>query len=158
MPWTLLPPNIPPSSLPPLPQLAPSRLDKGLPIHACPVAPPPGPHTSARPSIPPPPPLPHPHLSRLDKDLTIGQMQGKFQLVLMPTAGHAIQEDEPERTAEHVAQFLHRFRIGEPPMVIPRAAPRPGVGPVLPIVAGPLHAPGAPATGGSGGGGDGGGS
>lgn len=28
---------------------------------------------------------------RLDKSLTIGQMQGKFQLVLMPTAGHAIQ-------------------------------------------------------------------
>lgn len=29
--------------------------------------------------------------ARLDKELTIGQMQGRFQLVLMPTAGHAIQ-------------------------------------------------------------------
>jgi hypothetical protein len=28
---------------------------------------------------------------RLDKVLTIGQMQGRFQLVLLPTAGHAIQ-------------------------------------------------------------------
>ncbi|KAF6248317.1 Alpha/Beta hydrolase protein [Scenedesmus sp. NREL 46B-D3] len=51
---------------------------------------------------------------RLDKSLTIGQMQGKFQLVLMPAAGHAIQEDEPVKTAEHLQQFLHRFRIGEP--------------------------------------------
>ncbi|WIA30381.1 hypothetical protein OEZ86_000467 [Tetradesmus obliquus] len=73
---------------------------------------------------------------RLDKSLTIGQMQGKFQLVLMPTAGHAIQEDEPGKTAEHLQQFLHRFRIGEPPMVIPRAPP--GVRPVLPVAAGPL--------------------
>ena len=76
---------------------------------------------------------------RLDRDLTIGQMQGKFQLVLMPTAGHAIQEDEPDKTAEHVAAFLHRFRVGEPPMAIPRAA---GTRPVLPVVAGPLMPPG----------------
>ncbi|KAF6253011.1 hypothetical protein COO60DRAFT_476829 [Scenedesmus sp. NREL 46B-D3] len=73
---------------------------------------------------------------RLDKSLTIGQMQGKFQLVLMPAAGHAIQEDEPVKTAEHLQQFLHRFRIGEPPMVIPRAPP--GVRAVLPLAAGPL--------------------
>jgi hypothetical protein len=69
-------------------------------------------------------------------------MQGKFQLVLMPAAGHAIQEDEPAATAEHLAAFLHRFRVGEPPLAIPRAPP--GVRPVLPVVAGPLH-PGAPA-------------
>lgn len=30
---------------------------------------------------------------RLDKELTIAQMQGKFQLVLLPSCGHAIQED-----------------------------------------------------------------
>ncbi|KAF8069435.1 protein phosphatase methylesterase 1 [Scenedesmus sp. PABB004] len=75
---------------------------------------------------------------RLDRSLTIGQMQGKFQLVLMPTAGHAIQEDEPLKTSEYLQQFLHRQRIGEPPMVIPRAAP--GVRPVLPVVGGPLFA------------------
>jgi protein phosphatase methylesterase 1 len=78
-------------------------------------------------------------VSRLDKTLTIGQMQGKFQLVLMPAAGHAIQEDEPDKTAEHVRQFLQRFRIGEPPLTFPKASP--GVRPVLPIVAGPLHKP-----------------
>lgn len=30
---------------------------------------------------------------RLDKTLTIGQMQGKFQLVVLPSVGHTIQED-----------------------------------------------------------------
>jgi len=30
---------------------------------------------------------------RLDKTLTIGQMQGKFQLEVLPQAGHVIQED-----------------------------------------------------------------
>lgn len=30
---------------------------------------------------------------RLDKALTIGQMQGKFQLELIPQVGHVIQED-----------------------------------------------------------------
>jgi hypothetical protein len=49
-----------------------------------------------------------------------------------------LQEDEPVKTSEHLQQFLHRFRIGEPPMVIPRAAP--GVRPVLPIVGGPIFA------------------
>lgn len=48
-----------------------------------------------------------------------------------------VQEDEPCKTAEYLQQFLHRFRIGEPPMVIPKA--RPGVRPVLPVVGGPLH-------------------
>lgn len=30
---------------------------------------------------------------RLDTELTIGQMQGKYQLVLLPQCGHSIQED-----------------------------------------------------------------
>jgi hypothetical protein len=72
---------------------------------------------------------------RLDRALTIGQMQGKFQLILMPTAGHAIHEDEPERAAEHLLGFLRRFRVGEPPLQFPRAPA--GVRPVLPVVAGP---------------------
>lgn len=54
----------------------------------------------------------------------------------MPTAGHAIQEDEPDRTAEHLLGFLKRFRVGEPPMVFPRAPT--GIKPVLPVVAGPV--------------------
>lgn len=75
---------------------------------------------------------------RLDRELTIGQMQGKFQLVLLPTAGHAIQEDEPSQLSTHLLNFLHRFRIGEPPMQFPKA---PGCRPVLPIVAGPTMTP-----------------
>jgi protein phosphatase methylesterase 1 len=63
---------------------------------------------------------------RLDKELMIGQMQGtkscrlcframeltvqtgKFQLQVFPAAGHFIQEDLPERTAEAIAEFLRR--------------------------------------------------
>lgn len=74
---------------------------------------------------------------RLDKVLTIGQMQGRFQLALMPTAGHAIQEDEAAKTAEQILSFVQRFRIGMPPMQIPRAPL--GVQRVLPVVAGPPH-------------------
>mmetsp|Transcript_17840 Transcript_17840/g.38383 ORF Transcript_17840/g.38383 Transcript_17840/m.38383 type:complete len:374 (+) Transcript_17840:102-1223(+) len=76
---------------------------------------------------------------RLDKSLTIGQMQGKFQLVLMPMAGHAIHEDEADKTAEHLLQFLTRFRIGMPPMTFPKAPA--GVQRVLPVVAGPAFQP-----------------
>jgi len=45
---------------------------------------------------------------RLDKDLMIGQMQGKFQLVVLPEAGHFVQEDVPERTAQLLADFFKR--------------------------------------------------
>ena len=72
---------------------------------------------------------------RLDKELTIGQMQGtysrldirhyhldmfdlqsitnatftgKFQLQVFPAAGHFVQEDQPEKTAEVIAEFIKR--------------------------------------------------
>ncbi|KAF2271979.1 protein phosphatase methylesteras-like protein 1 [Westerdykella ornata] len=45
---------------------------------------------------------------RLDKELMIGQMQGKFQLQVFPTAGHFLQEDLPEKTAEVVVEFVKR--------------------------------------------------
>ena len=45
---------------------------------------------------------------RMDKDLMIGQMQGKFQLVVMPEAGHFVQEDAPERLAEVLIEFFQR--------------------------------------------------
>lgn len=50
---------------------------------------------------------------RLDRDLTIGQMQGKFQLVLLSRAGHAVHEDEAEEVAAAVAGFIKRFRVGQ---------------------------------------------
>jgi protein phosphatase methylesterase 1 len=36
-------------------------------------------------------------VDRLDKALTVGQMQGKFQLHVMPQSGHAIHEDLPDK-------------------------------------------------------------
>lgn len=45
---------------------------------------------------------------RLDKDLMIGQMQGKFQLVVIPEAGHFVQEDVPEKTAKLLIEFFKR--------------------------------------------------
>ncbi|KAL9049649.1 MAG: hypothetical protein Q9162_007110 [Coniocarpon cinnabarinum] len=45
---------------------------------------------------------------RLDKELMIGQMQGKFQLQVFPEAGHFVQEDLPEQTAETVVEFFKR--------------------------------------------------
>jgi protein phosphatase methylesterase 1 len=55
---------------------------------------------------------------RLDTPLNIAQMQGKFQLALIPAAGHAIQEDEPAKTAESIVSFLrvlHRTVPSLPP-------------------------------------------
>lgn len=48
---------------------------------------------------------------RLDKDLMIGQMQGKFQLQVYPEAGHFVQEDIPERVADALVEFFKRNDI-----------------------------------------------
>ncbi|KXN82981.1 Protein phosphatase methylesterase 1 [Leucoagaricus sp. SymC.cos] len=45
---------------------------------------------------------------RLDKELMIGQMQGKFQLVVVPGTGHMIQEDDPTRLGEILVEFWRR--------------------------------------------------
>ncbi len=45
---------------------------------------------------------------RLDKELMIGQMQGKYQLQVFPEAGHFIHEDQPGKTAMIVADFYRR--------------------------------------------------
>lgn len=45
---------------------------------------------------------------RLDKDLMIGQMQGKYQLVVFADVGHSLQEDAPERTAQTLVDFWKR--------------------------------------------------
>ncbi|KAF8404282.1 hypothetical protein HHK36_009164 [Tetracentron sinense] len=49
---------------------------------------------------------------RLDRSLTIGQMQGKFQMVVVRHTGHAIQEDVPDEFATLVLNFISRNRIG----------------------------------------------
>ncbi len=45
---------------------------------------------------------------RLDKELMIGQMQGKYQLVVFQDVGHCLQEDAPERTARTLVDFWKR--------------------------------------------------
>jgi protein phosphatase methylesterase 1 len=45
---------------------------------------------------------------RLDKELMIGQMQGKFQLVVIPEAGHFVHEDCPVKVADLLAEFFRR--------------------------------------------------
>jgi len=45
---------------------------------------------------------------RLDKELIIGQMQGKYALQVFPDAGHFIHEDLPEKTAISVVDFYKR--------------------------------------------------
>ncbi|KAJ8668154.1 hypothetical protein QAD02_009817 [Eretmocerus hayati] len=52
-------------------------------------------------------------VDRLDKELTVGQMQGKFQLQVLTACGHAVQEDAPEKVAEAVATFLVRNKFTE---------------------------------------------
>ncbi|KAL8737806.1 MAG: hypothetical protein Q9181_001340 [Wetmoreana brouardii] len=46
---------------------------------------------------------------RLDKELMVGQMQGKYQLQVFPDAGHFIQEDQPQKTAMILADFYRRY-------------------------------------------------
>ena len=45
---------------------------------------------------------------RLDKELMIGQMQGKYQLQVFPEAGHFVHEDQASKTAVVVADFWRR--------------------------------------------------
>ncbi|KAF9145924.1 Conserved oligomeric Golgi complex subunit 2 [Linnemannia schmuckeri] len=45
---------------------------------------------------------------RLDKDMTIAQMQGKFQMLVFPNSGHCVQEDDPERMARELVAFWKR--------------------------------------------------
>ncbi|KAF2078060.1 hypothetical protein CYY_000611 [Polysphondylium violaceum] len=48
---------------------------------------------------------------RLDKELTIAQMQGRFQLVVLQACGHVIQEDNPNSTANSLLEYLSRQKL-----------------------------------------------
>ncbi|KAK1552382.1 hypothetical protein Q3G72_015729 [Acer saccharum] len=56
---------------------------------------------------------------RLDRSLTIGQMQGKFQMVVVRHTGHAIQEDVPDEFSTLILNFISRNRIGPHGVEIP---------------------------------------
>ena len=47
---------------------------------------------------------------RLDKELEIANMQGKFRLVSFPNVGHCMLEDDPVSAAKYCHMVLDRFR------------------------------------------------
>jgi len=53
-------------------------------------------------------------VDRLDRELTIGQMQGKFQMQVLPQVGHTVHEDSPEKVSEVLATFLTRHKLAKP--------------------------------------------
>lgn len=50
----------------------------------------------------------------LDRTLTVGQMQGKFQLQVLARCGHAVHEDRPHEVAEVIASYMIRNKFAEP--------------------------------------------
>lgn len=50
---------------------------------------------------------------RMDKELTIAHMQGKFKLNVLMEVGHAIQEDDPHGLAKAFREFIETFNIKE---------------------------------------------
>jgi len=51
---------------------------------------------------------------RMDTELTVAQMQGKFRFVLLPdSVGHLVQEDCPDRVAEELSEFIIRNKFVE---------------------------------------------
>ena len=48
---------------------------------------------------------------RMDKELTIAQMEGKFKMVVVNDVGHAVQEDNPAKVADVFIDFLEKFHI-----------------------------------------------
>ncbi|TMW44271.1 hypothetical protein DOY81_010651 [Sarcophaga bullata] len=49
----------------------------------------------------------------LDKALTVGQMQGRFQMQVLARCGHAVHEDRPHEVAEVLSTYLIRNRCAE---------------------------------------------
>lgn len=62
-------------------------------------------------------------VDRLDKELTVGQMQGKFQMQVLPACGHAVHEDVPDKVAEAIATFMVRHKFAEPASEFQRTFP-----------------------------------
>ena len=50
---------------------------------------------------------------RMDKELTIAQMQGKFRVEVICEVGHVIQEDSPKKLALSFGRFINTFKIHE---------------------------------------------
>jgi protein phosphatase methylesterase 1 len=48
---------------------------------------------------------------RMDKELTIAQMQGKFKLSVIKNVGHIIHEDDAKETYNMILSFINTFKI-----------------------------------------------
>ncbi|KAK8814293.1 hypothetical protein WA158_008155 [Blastocystis sp. Blastoise] len=48
---------------------------------------------------------------RLDKELTIAQMQGKFQMVVLNGLGHHLHEDNPREMSHVLQRYLWRYKF-----------------------------------------------
>lgn len=55
---------------------------------------------------------------RLDKELMVGQMQGKYQLVVLGECNHFLHEDAPSRVAHTLLDFWERN--GAPIKIVPK--------------------------------------
>jgi protein phosphatase methylesterase 1 len=62
-------------------------------------------------------------VDRLDKELTIGHMQGKFQMQVLSGCGHAVHEDVPDQVAKIVAGFMVRYKLAAPKESFQRISP-----------------------------------
>eukprot|EP01135_Chromosphaera_perkinsii_P005655 Nk52_evm26s356 gene=Nk52_evmTU26s356 len=52
-------------------------------------------------------------VDRLDKDMTVGQMRGEFQMYVVKKSGHMVHEDAPEEVAGTLAEFLVRNMLSK---------------------------------------------
>ena len=50
-------------------------------------------------------------IERMDKDLTIAQMQGKYKLSILRNVGHIMHEDKPDEVMKVIKDFITTFRI-----------------------------------------------
>ena len=50
-------------------------------------------------------------VDRLDTPLMVGQMQGKYQLTILPQCGHQLHEEAPEEVAAKFDAFAKRFLL-----------------------------------------------
>ncbi|XP_025409372.1 protein phosphatase methylesterase 1 [Sipha flava] len=63
------------------------------------------------------------NIDRMDKDLTVGQMQGKFEMQVLARVGHAVQEDDPDKVASILSNFLVRNKFTNPTSEFVRILP-----------------------------------
>ena len=66
---------------------------------------------------------------RLDKELMIGQMQGKFQMVVLPASGHCVTPLTPLPFTQSFRFFFHQCSLSDPTPVPPPPPPSPRLAP-----------------------------